>query len=370
MPLRTESFPILLTLFLLVVAGCVPVELSVSPTGEVLIPREEGYLVFHPGKKTVTNWHTPKTGKPAFALFSPNGEKALILTKDSNFRVELLPGPGKAPKKLLSASNVTYAQWASDGKHLTLSRVADKKVAPLKENMPELILVETAAATRKELASNILGIHRWFPDAAHVLLFQVASKSEKGDRYTGQLAKVKAANGETTPLVGVLGKKDAFYSISPDGKTVLFTALHAFKIGSKLPEIDENAKPKLWRFDIPAGKLESVRDDVAFAIFSPKGRKVLLGSRNEENGKIKLTVTGADLQEGLVVTKDAAKSAGGGMGDTRTIYPSWLDDETVLFIRPHAAFGTAGMNLHLTSVGADGKNQKDLQADLESGIGK
>ena len=56
------------------------------------------------------------------------------------------------------------------------------------------------------------------------------------------------------------------------------------------------------------------------------------------------------------------------MGQTK-IHPGWLDENTVCYIAKRAVYGTAGENLELATVGADGKGRKSHQVaiDLEAG---
>ena len=354
-------------------SGCLPIELSVSPDGKVMIPRQEGFFSLDPGKGAVKAVYAPKSDKPAFAVYSPDGASVLAISKSTgggmgtSFAVEVVPAAGGQAKQLLKASNLTYARWSPDGKQVTLTRMADSKVAPMTENLPELLLLDAASGEKKTLASNVSTIHRWFPDSKHVLAFQISAKDKETSQYTGKLVKVATATGKAQPLAEVLGERKVFFDLSPDGTRALFTAIKAAKVGGKVPGSSKD-DPQLFELNIAAGTVRAVTADAAFAIYSPKGTKVLVGAKKDKEGRIKLSVGDAALAKTAIVAEDAAKSVGS--SDSRDVYPGWLDDDTVHYLALRSVYGTEGQNLHLVTVGADGKGRKDLQATIDGGVAK
>ena len=355
-----------------VLSGCLPIELSVSPKGEILIPRAEGFIAFDPATGAAKTLHAPASEQPAIGLFSPDGKQFLAISQakgggmGTSFKVAL-GAVGAAPKTLMSATNLTYARWSPDGKYVTITRVADSSKAPLDEQLPELVLINTADGSRKTLASNVSVIHRWFPDSKNVLTFQIASKAEDGDQYSGSLVKLDVTTGKSTPLAAVLGEKKVFFDLSPDGGKALFTARKADKAGAKVPEKTED-DPKLHELNIATGAVRAVKEDVIYAIYSPKGTKVLVGGEGEGDG-LTLEVGDASLAKVVTVAEDAVKSAGEAMNSV-DIYPGWVNDETVYYIASKPVYGTAGKNLQLMTVGADGKNARNLQPAIEAAIAK
>ncbi|MBN1553597.1 MAG: hypothetical protein JXA11_02545 [Phycisphaerae bacterium] len=354
-----------------VLGGCLPVELSVSPRGDVLIPRQEGFVVYKPADGSVKVWNKPADGQAAFALYAPDGNSALVFVQASggmgpSFKVMLLDAAGQT-KELFSRSNITYAQWSPDGKYATVTRVADQKVAPLDQNMPELILINVAEGTTKPLASNIAGIHRWMPDGKNVVIFQIESKIEKTSQYAGKLVLMNVVDGKTQPIAGMVGESGAFFDVSPDGKTAMLTALKVAAADAKFAE-KVDGKSKLFSLDLGSGASKEISDDAGYAVYSPKGTKVLIGSSQEKDGAITLNVAPADASAMKPIATDAAKQTGGGMGSQATIYPVWLDDETVLYLSKYAVFGTAGTNLMLTSVKADGTGRTIHQGKIDAAL--
>lgn len=360
-----------------VAGGCLPIELSASKDGKILIPRQEGFCILDLKKDEATMKvvYAPKSDKPAMGLFAPDGKRFLAVSQTSGggmgtaFKIEAVQiADGKA-KALVTLTNLTYAQWSPDGKYVTLTRLADQKSAALDKNMPELILVDTAAGEKKKLASDVGMIHRWFPGSKHVLALQIASKDKDDDQYSGKLVKIDVATGKAEPLASVLGGSKVFLDLSPDGSKVLFTAIRAGKVGEKLPSKSDE-KAQLHELDIKSGNVRAVRGNVAYAIYSPKGTKVLLGAASEEGGTIELAVGDAlltSLRVFTTVATDAAKGAGGS-GGSSDIYPGWFDDDSVHYIALRTVFGTAAKNYQLTIVKANGKQRANLQPVIDAGL--
>jgi hypothetical protein len=98
---------------------------------------------------------------------------------------------------------------------------------------------------------------------------------------------------------------------------------------------------------------------------------VLIGAATEKEGVIALSVSPADgFSEKTMkqIAEDAARQTGGGMGGQATIYPTWLDDDTVLYLCKYAVYGPDGANLMLTSIKADGTGKTILQSKIDSAL--
>jgi hypothetical protein len=372
----TTGTGILASLLLLsfALAGCLPVELSVSPGGKILIPRQEGFVAFEPAKGTAAVVPVAEGDSAAFALYSPDGKSVLAISKTSGggmgtaFNVKLLAGQAE-PKALLGATNLTYARWSPDGKGVTLTRLADAAVAPMKDQLPELILINLADGAKKTLASNVSVIHRWFPDSKAILTFQIAAKQDKGDRYSGSLVRLNVETGQAEPLAAVLGPKQVFFDLSPDGKKVLFTAIQAGKPGvAATSKPAAAAEAALYELDVATGAVRVAAPKAVYAVYSPKGTKVLVGIEGGNAG-VQLQVGKADLTDLHPVAEGAVKSIGDPTSSAE-VYPTWLDDETVLYLTLRNVYGIAGKNLSLMSVAADGKNPRDLQPKLDAALVK
>jgi hypothetical protein len=369
---RTTTVASLLLAFAL--AGCLPIELSVSPGGKILIPRQEGFVAFDPAKGTAAVAPVAEGDSAAFALYSPDGKSMLCISKTTGggmgtaFNVKVLAGEAE-PKGLLGATNLTYARWSPDGKSVTLTRLADAAAAPLKDQLPELILINLADGAKKTIASNVSIIHRWFPDSKAILTFHISAKEDKGDRYSGSLVRLNVETGKAEPLAAVLGPKQVFFDLSPDGKKAVFTAIQAGKPGAAAtskPAAD--AEARLYELDIATGEVRPAAARAVYALYSPKGTKVLVGVEGGSAG-VQLQVGKADLTDLHPIAEGVVKSVGEPTSSAE-VYPTWLDDDTVLYLALHNVYGIAGKNLSLMSVAADGKNPRDLQPKLDAALVK
>lgn len=358
-------------------AGCLPIELDVSRDGRVLIPRQEGFFFFSPATGKIEKAYVPAKGKPMFGRFSPDGKTILAVTQSEGGMmgsqqefalVTPTPGAAPAPRVLAAVSNATYTGFSPDGKTLSITRLSDQKNAAVDENMPELILVDVAAGTQKAVtaAPAVAVIHRWFPDSKSLLLFQITGKDKKTGQYTGMLSKLDVASGTLKPLAAAMGSKDVFFDLSPDGRTVLFTASAAGAPGAALPSGNGD---KLFALTVASGAVREVKAGVKYAVWSPKGTHVLAAVAGSDD-QLTLQVADAALAEFKPVATDAVAQAGGGPGATSNIYPSWLGEDRVLYLASCAVYGTAGKNLQLVSVGVDGTKRKSLQAAIDAEAAK
>ncbi len=345
-------------------AGCLPVELSVSPQGEFLIPRQEGFVLLDPAKSQVKVLAGAEGGEPAFAVFAPGGGEFLAVRKTgSGFGVSRMGRDGTG-KEIFSGSNLTYARWSPDAKKVSLTRVSDDQNETVKENLPELIVVDAGGANKKTVLAGCSVIHRWTADSASILAVQIASKEKEKDRYIGQMVLVGAADGAIKPVCSVVSEKKMFLDLSADGKKALIVAAKVGKAGEKLTAGDESSR--LFEVTLADGSFRQVRDEAVYALYSPKGDQVLVGARGED-GLLTLAVADSAFAKSTTVARDAAKSAGDGP-DSVDIYPGWVNDKTVHYLRRRAVFGTQGKNLQLVTVGTDGKGLANLQPVIGSAL--
>ncbi len=373
----TGTFTLLLTLISVLLSGCLPIELSVSDDGTILIPRQEGFCRFDPGKGAVEIVYAPESMKPAMALFAPDGKTFLAVgetaagsggfSMGNAFSAQIV-APGKKPREILRKSNLAYARWSPDGTHVAVTRIADKKKPPIDQNMPELIVIDVAGGNAKTVAGNVSSLVRWFGDSKSILTFQIAAKGEN-NLYSGTIARMDPAGVTAEPLAVVRGGQDVFFDLSPKGDAAVFTAVAAAGKGGALPKQDDKGskESKLFCLDIKTGAVRAVVDEPVYALFSPDGSKLLVGTK--KNNNLTLSVWDAAFEKSAVIAKDAAQSTGSGPGSVK-IYPTWYDTNTVVYLANHASYGTKGLNLHLVSVGVDGTNRMDLQGAVEAGLKK
>jgi len=359
------------TVGLVALTGCLPIELDVTDDGKVLVPRGEGFYAYDPATGKATQLYDTNTS-PAFAIDLPGdaGFVAVSQTDDGgmgmNLNVERIDAAGKA-KSITSASNITYAQVSRDGKRLSLTRLADQQSEGFDQNLPELSVVSTGGGAVTKLVSNVGITHRWMPDSKSMVALKLDEKDNENNQYTGRIVTVDADSGKLTDMASVIGPQGVYLDLSPDGKKVLFTAHVAGKAGANLvPPGGENQQPplKLFELDLSSGDVKEAWPEAQFGIYSPKQTKVLVGGTGR-NGMRELTVTNAKFVGQTVVANDAAEEVGG-MGATTSVYPSWFDDDTVLYLANQPVYGTAGKNLMLTTVKANGSQRTSHQARIDA----
>lgn len=363
---------------LLSVSGCLPIELSASSNGTLLIPRAEGVFHFNPKTGEMKKVFDSKVGEPGFALFSPDESEALVIYNAGNASgfggsafgmnvVNLKTGEGKSMGK---SDNVTYTRWAADGKRFAITRVASEKVEPMDEQLPELMMKDVSKGGFEKLLSNSSALFRWTKDG-QIVTFQLTSKDDQTNYYSGYLVKVNPATRKVAKLASAILPKSAKLDLSPDGTTVLYTALDSDEPEKVLamPErgqFGEGPESKLFRMSLAGGKPTSVGSKVVYALYSPSGNQVLVAKEGEDDDLI-LQVMTADLKAPKTVANDAVGQVGG-MENQSDVYATWTSDDSIVYLKLVAAYGHAGQNLHLFQVKVDGSGKTALQSAIESGI--
>src|SRR5262249_39193033 len=351
----------------LVVAGCFPIELDVKD-GKLLIAREEGFFLYDPAAgKVVKVWGT-EGGRPAFARFSPGGKDILAVVKSprglNEFRFLIAPVGGGQGREIFKAEDTGYASFSPDGAYVAVARVAEKKDPKIDERLPEIHLVGVKDGKARVLLRNAGLLFRWFADSKRLLVFEIDSM-DKSRNFHGKLTTLDVMSGKGTPLASAVVTQQMFLDMDRDNKKILFTALRAGKPGDDLKK-EAGFGMKLFEVDVSAGAVKGTDRDVRYAVFSPDGKQVLLGSPPEGFvlDKVKLEVTDAGLGKGTVLATDAHAplSLGGGEG---MVFPGWVNEKMVFYFATRSVYGSEGRNLMLMLVGTDGKGRRCVQPQLD-----
>lgn len=353
----------------LLMTACFPIELDVSRDGKILIPRQEGFFALDLTKGKMVKVYNLPGGNPIFARYSPSGKEILAVTESDakimgkNHVLTLVTLSSGTGRVLFTGSNATYARFSPDGRYVSLSRIAQEKTPPLEENLPEILLIPVKGGDPKSLASNTSALHRWFPDSRALLIFQIQKK--ENNVYHGMISALEIPSGKRKPLASVLGSQDVFFDLSPDGKSVLFTAKAAGRPGASL----NAGKERLFELNIARGTIRAVREKVEYAIWSANGNGVLLGT-DEKDGILTLQVADRRLTQFRKIASDAASKVSENIGFQTSIYPGWLGERTVFYLSKTAVYGTTGKNLELVTVSTDGRNRRSHQATIEVQVAK
>jgi hypothetical protein len=357
-----KLLPILSLFFL---AGCFPIELDVKD-GKLLIARGEGYFLFDPATGKTKKICGAEDGQPVFARFSPDGKEVLTVTKPASgfgeFHFIIRPIGGGKGRDVFKGQNCAYVRYSPDGANLAIVRMSEKQDPDFKSQVPELYLVPAKGGESKLLAGKSGVSFRWFSDSKRLLVFEILKKD--GSNFLGNLSALDIGTGKTTPLAAVAATQNFQFDLSPDNKKALFTALRADKAGADLGKIKEYAT-KVFELDVAKGTVRKTDKDASYAIYSPDGKKVLLGTPPQGFAfdSLKLEVADADVAKSTVIVPSVAVANPLSQGGT--IFPGWVDNKTVFYFVSKAVYGTEGKSLMLMTAGADGKGKKCVQPALE-----
>jgi hypothetical protein len=233
-----------------------------------------------------------------------------------------------------------------------------------KDKVPELHLVPAAGGGARKVAGKVWVLFRWFADSKRLLVFEVAHKDKEKNTYSGHLAILDADTGKSKALAAVAALQDFHLDLAPDNRKALFTALRAGNAGADVTRGTESTL-KLFELDLASGAVRATGTEANYAIYSPGGKKVLLGRPpagfNLE--AVKLEVADADLSNPVVVAPEAYKPLA--IGGEGRAFPGWVNERTVFFFHNKRVYGTEGKGMALMTVGADGKGRRCVQPFLD-----
>ncbi|NCC49994.1 MAG: hypothetical protein EOM20_02140 [Spartobacteria bacterium] len=367
----------IILLLLVILAGCLPIELSVSPNGQkVLIPRQEGYFSYDFGYEKIRLLYAPPEGKPAFALYAPD-EKSILtasqvgsgMMRGVGFKLSIIGLKDKETniKDLFDVTNLTYLQWSRDKQYISYTRISDSITPPMEENLPELYVVKIEGVNRRKIDANNSILHRWFSNSEALLAIRLTAKTN--DMYQGALVKYDLSDKGSEPevLAELICGNNMFLDLSPDDNVALLTAFHAVPTGQSpiLPELSQ-PKQELYRIDIKEKTVTPSNREARYALFSPKGDRILVGAGQEDRADIDITDLSFSSYKRMAT--DAAVAVGESFTDSTSIYPCWVNNDTFLYLAKHAVYGTAGANLQLVEMNVKTGDAKNLQATIDRGV--
>jgi len=110
-------------------------------------------------------------------------------------------------------------------------------------------------------------------------------------------------------------------------------------------------------------------EGVKAAFWSPDGKRIAilrkLGDDNEKG--VDLVITDAEGKQPKDLATNVMENTGDMMGSL-PVYPTWADNDTILFFRKVAVYGVSGKAMHLFSVKADGGDARDLQLTVDTAV--
>ena len=244
---------LIVMLFAVSAAGCFPIDLDVNAQGEMLIPRQEGFVVYQPSTGKTTMLKPAGEGKPIFARFSPNGDQVLLVEDfgknyQKDFRFQIMPAKGGEARSLFKNDRGTVnVHFSPDGERLIIVEEGTYS----EDQIPRLQLIDVKTGKDKLLMSKTASQVRWFADSKRLLMCKVTGKNDNG--YPGQVCILDVDAGTTTPLLNVIG--DQIYccaDFTKDQSKILLTCSQAGPPDVELKGV-YGQPSKLFEYDI-AGK--------------------------------------------------------------------------------------------------------------------
>ena len=343
--------------------GCFPIELDVSPQGELVISRQEGWFVFNPATGKVRKVRSAGGDEPIFARFSPDGQTLLTIAAvahgDGDFTFTTTPLDGGPSSLLLRTRHPAYVAYSPDGTRIAFTRVILDQGPGADDESGDLVLLDPQSGETRVLARHTGALFRWLPDSAGLLTAQIAG-DETADRPEAVLVRVDAATGAATAIARISRDESYQIDISPDGTRALLCTAAAVEPEAALPMADIPTS-QLYVIDLQTGDLRETGRSAHVALYSPDGRSVLIGRRGAdgsapEDGE--LLIGTADLEELRTVARDASLSdPSSGM----TVYPGWIDNSRLFYFNERSVYGSSSMALCLTTLQVDGIGRKCVQ---------
>ncbi|MCA9056663.1 MAG: hypothetical protein KDA75_22700, partial [Planctomycetaceae bacterium] len=339
--------------------------LDVSPQGELVISRQEGWFVFNPATGKVRKVRGASGDEPIFARFSPDGESLLTIAAvthgDGDFTFTTTPLNGDPSSLLLRTRYPAYLAYSPDGAKIAFTRMVLDARGPEEDDdeSGELVLLDPRTGETKVLARRTGALFHWLPDSSALLTAQVPRKPSS-DRPDAQLVRVDASTGDATAIASFAREEPYHLDVSPDGTQALLCSTAAVRPEQVLPAA-EIPTSQLYVVDLRTGELHETGRTAHVALYSPDGRSVLIGRRGAdgsapEDGQ--LLVGSADLTDLRTIARDASLSdPSSGM----TVSPGWIDDERLFYFNERSVYGSSSKALCLMTIRADGTGRKCVQ---------
>jgi hypothetical protein len=346
----------------LLLAGCFPLELQVTPQGEIVIPRAEGVLVYNPAG--VSRLITVDSLKelPAFAAVSADGTRlaraglALGENGDAQSTAQLLLTDleSRTTTELAIVENMSFLQWDPKGRYLSYAFISGQNYDDIDESLPELKLFNVADQSEKSLGKNTSSIHRWSADGKGIWFLKTEVKDTDG--RLGSLCYYTLATGQVRKVARVLQAE--WFDVSPDGSEIILSARGMAEAGNRAAPADENNSSWLYVVDTKKGSFRRLEYNAAFARYSPDGARVALLKDNA------VFVTTGAFEE---PTEKLARCVQE-LDNSAKFHLTWLSNTEILAVRKRSVYGNAGFAPELVAVNVDDRTERSLQDGIEAAV--
>lgn len=357
-----------LSLFVIIFAGCFPSTVSVGPDGKVALSRSEG--IFLLDLKNESSQILKKTADGIIASWvqwAPSGKRLLYV---ENYGISTCKPDGTDIKEIFNGYNsLGFVLWSPDEKYISVSGMSliEKKEGETDLGLPDLVIIDPETGVSQTLTTNVSFRHAWAKDSKSIIVFHVLEKDEESGFYKGEIAQIDINNRKMTTIAKVCGE-EAFLDISPDGNFLIFDSKAVFKKDGKITIPEKDAVSKLYRLNIKDGSFKVISENETFlALYSPKGDKIVQICEVTPPDK---SLVVADNNGGNVKVIDSTvitetESVGGG-----TIVPAWLDNDNIIYWNYITILAPSGNSLTTFKAKSDGSKIENIQPLLERIINK
>jgi hypothetical protein len=357
---------------ILIMISCEPISVSINAKGEIAFTRSEGafYLDLKTGKLSVIDWNFGKDTVPAIIRWAPDNDTVALTVRDNinsqDTTLFVADKKGTKKKTYSSASAITQVEWSTDGTYISLSQAgADSDMG-----VADLVLISKKDGMSKTIVSNAGDVHHWI-DGKNILFIKVSEKNkDNSDILKGEISVYSVDTGETKSLTNVIVSKTTGLDFSAERKEIVFTAI---KAGEKVDfEADMKAESSIFAYDLKKNVLgDPIPAVIAdYVKYSPDSTKLLVKAADSESyGSFDLAFY--DLKKGKleVILKNTLNTVNTNSA-TVQVYPTWLDNSTVLYWKMTNTYGTGGQAIQLFSINATTLKKQNHQLLIDTEISK
>ncbi len=368
-----KNTTLVLLFFLLVLLACEPISVSVNSAGEIAFARSEGIFFIHPKTKKLESvqWNHGKDTVPAIVRWSPDGQYLAYTVKDkkssSRTSVYVTDRSGSQNKKVYFESKViTQLEWSPDGTFLSLAQQGqDSKMA-----VADIVVISLTNNNAKIIIQNANDNHKWYDQ--NQLVFIKLTKRNQNKRnnkiYKGYLGFYNVKNDNIKKILPVISTKSQSIDVNPSRDYIAFTALRINKGAAEFSKAIKVTNPNAYLYKVNLHKIQKLSQKIiSYVKFSASADKILLKVKNKNKHSLaflNLKTRRLRYLEKNLLDKVSANSV------SVEVYPSWLDQENVLFWRQINTYGANGQSLQLLSVNTNTLKKTNLQVLIDSEIHK
>lgn len=359
-------------LLLIIVIGCEPISVSVNSKGEVAFARSEGvfFINLKSGALSLLDWNYAQPTVPVIVRWSPDEEHLAFTVKENkdsqNTTVYTINKKGQKKKIYSTSKVITQLEGSTKGSYISLAQAGEDSDM----NVADLVLILVKDGMSKIVVQNAGDVHKWLDDNTIAFIKIIKKNPDNSDIFMAELSLYKVDTQEkivlTKALVGRTGGMDCF----PAMNIIAFTAIKTDKEAENF-EKNMTTDGYAYVFNIKSNKLMKISENVInFVEFSPDGTKILAKVKEEGyGGKINLAYIDMINKSEKILIKNVTDTVNANSTNVQA-YPTWFDENNVLYWRSSNTYGSSGQALQLMSVDISSLKKQNYQVMIDSEVFK